>query len=782
MSDNVPTPKEFEDTVRRVARALWPSAARGGAEMVNNREVDGVFRTDEVIHMVEATMNEKVDKARQDGPKLRDHLKRNRSGRGLFAKAWFVTYKDPTAHQREVLHKEFDPNIEVISFERFRAKLVDAREYLELRDKVDWGSASNPQSQSKTKLLPYVPLTIEPVLDEASRDGRRTRVNSRPALPGTLNVEQVVALVEKGERVALLGDYGAGKSMTMRELHAHLGRRYLSGASLRFPITLSLRKHYGQDDPDEAIHRHAKYIGYDHPNKLVRAWRAGYVHVLLDGFDELAAPGWSGSLDHLRENRREATRLIAEFATNTSEEAGVVVAGRRFYFDSLQEMSGSLFDQRDHVRLALNSFTDAQTRLFLEYFKKWDYALPVWLPTRPLLLGHLAAEELLDDIARQAPSSRAEGWDWLLDRVSDREAFIKQGIDGSAVRAVIENLASIARGTLNGVGPVTPFDIANAFTEVRHKQPSDKDLTLLQRLPGLGGEEEDLENGTRRFVDVDLASAAQAAHVSQFIRNPFADNAHRRAHEWTSSMEPLGVEVAAHQTAEVEDGQLKSALSAALRADCDELAADIVRVASINGIDISRSPSGPLTISEAIIPSFDIGEDGPDLSGVSFSHCIFLELTVSGDLATDRIPFFSECSFESVLGRLGPSDLPGSRFSDCEFNDFPDSGDSNAAILDSSSLRPGTRVVMILLRKLYLQRGSGRRDSALPRGMKTADARLVQPALRLLERENLVFRSRVGKSLIWLPDRSSGPRVRAFLLSPRAGDDPLVEASAAITG
>ena len=179
--------------------------------------------------------------------------------------------------------------------------------------------------------------------------------------------------------------------------------------------------------------------------------------------------------------------------------------------------------------------------------------------------------------------------------------------------------------------------------------------------------------------------------------------------------------------------------------------------------------------------AFDIGEDYPNLSGVSFSHCIFTELNVSGDLDPERIPFFSECTFMSVLGRLGPSDLPQSRFSSCDFDEFPDGGDSNAAILDSSSLRPGTRVVMTLLRKLYLQRGSGRRDSALTRGMKQADANLVQPALRLIEREQLVFRSRVGKSLIWLPDRSAGPRVRAFLLSPRAGDDPLVELSADLT-
>ena len=43
--------KQFESEVRRVARQLWPDAEGGGAETIENRERDGVFQTEDVIHL-----------------------------------------------------------------------------------------------------------------------------------------------------------------------------------------------------------------------------------------------------------------------------------------------------------------------------------------------------------------------------------------------------------------------------------------------------------------------------------------------------------------------------------------------------------------------------------------------------------------------------------------------------------------------------------------------------------------------------------------------------------
>lgn len=780
-----PTPAEFEENVRRVARALWPTAEHGGAEMVQfngvEREVDGVFRTEEVIHMVEASMDQRIDKAHNVGPKLRQHLARNK-GRGLFAKAWFITYHPPTAHQRQELHK-YDKSIQALSFDQFKAKLIDARQYSDLREKVEWGSAVNPKDNSRTNLVRYVPIGLSVlVADSGWRSGGKAKRTAyqRTSRSGMINLTVLTEEMEAGSRVALVGDYGAGKSMTIRELHNRLMSAYLNGDSLRFPMTLSLRRHYGQDDPAEAILRHARYIGYPEPHKLVRAWRAGYVHMLLDGFDELAAPGWSGSPDSLRENRRTATALVKEFSEQSPRECGLIVAGRRHYFDSLDELGFSLFGHNEeHVVVSLSDFTDAQAAEFLTYFNS-TYVIPPWLPAKPLLLGYLAAEGLVDDMEGGLKLSPAEGWDWLLDQISERESFIRQGVDGPAVRSVIEKLAAMARQTPQGIGPVRMNEVVEAFTIVRRQPPSDKELTLLQRLPGLGGEEDDSETGTRRFIDVDLASAAQAASVTSYITDAYDEQVGINPTKWSSSFEPLGVEVCAFQSESlgIEEGQIKAALRRAISLDRYELVADLVRVCISRGIDLSSSTdSNGFQIFGAVIPRFELDEVGADLSAVSFIDCMFNELEFSGDSDHTRLPHFRECYFASVIGRLGEDDLPRGFFVDCEFEEFPEGAERNSEILDVKHLKPGTRVVMTLLRKLYLQRGSGRKDSALTRGMNPQDARLVPSALRLLQQEGLVAPIRHGKSKIWLPDRSSGPRVRAFLRSPRSGDDPLGEAS-----
>ena len=56
----------FEDEVRRIARELWPSAEFSGSTIVDGRERDGVFETEDCIHVVEATTSRRKEKAKED--------------------------------------------------------------------------------------------------------------------------------------------------------------------------------------------------------------------------------------------------------------------------------------------------------------------------------------------------------------------------------------------------------------------------------------------------------------------------------------------------------------------------------------------------------------------------------------------------------------------------------------------------------------------------------------------------------------------------------------------
>lgn len=63
-------PIEFENEVRRIARQLWPNTDFQGSAMLDGREHDGVFITDDNVHLVEATVSRAKSKASQDITKL----------------------------------------------------------------------------------------------------------------------------------------------------------------------------------------------------------------------------------------------------------------------------------------------------------------------------------------------------------------------------------------------------------------------------------------------------------------------------------------------------------------------------------------------------------------------------------------------------------------------------------------------------------------------------------------------------------------------------------------
>lgn len=95
--------RAFEDEVRRIARLLWPTGEYGGALIEDGRERDGIFETEDYVHIVECTTSRSKQKAVEDHSKL-DKLGRQLAGRfpQRFVKGWFITLEEPTADQREV--------------------------------------------------------------------------------------------------------------------------------------------------------------------------------------------------------------------------------------------------------------------------------------------------------------------------------------------------------------------------------------------------------------------------------------------------------------------------------------------------------------------------------------------------------------------------------------------------------------------------------------------------------------------------------------------------------
>ncbi|MFE6749976.1 NACHT domain-containing protein [Kitasatospora purpeofusca] len=747
---------EFEEEVRTVARALWTSARDDGAINLDGVEHDGVYFTHDVVHCVEVTVSGRKDKAEHDGRKLSKAINRWTGTDGRIARGWFVTLSDPNPEQTKAL-AAIDRRITPISFKRFKARLFDSYLYGQRREHMPFGSAVNPAGKG-LKLERYVPAEFEPVGEDFGN------------VPAP-SFEKLVKRIELGERFCLVGDYGMGKSMTLREVYLRLSQSHKAGQNLRHPVHLNLRDHWGQRSPRVALTQHAEDLGYDRPEQIIAAWRAGYLDILLDGFDEIAAPGWSSDIEELRHSRRKAVELVRNFFEQTPTRASVLVVGRRSYFDSLKELGGSLFNNEPCTLLELSEFTERQMAEYLRG-KQWEM-LPDWLPKRPLLLGYLASQKLLgEEIKATRSLSPAEGWDWLLDQISVREARIETGLDGQAIRAMIERLATVARKSSSGLGPLTYAEITDGFKSIRGREPSDDQRTILHRLPGLGSQP-DFEDGTRKFIDTDLASAAQARDVSSFILNPYGVDL-GTARSWSGSLLQSGIEVAALQCGQfANEGSISTALSNAQRSDLDVLVADIARVALSLGVSVAGQA---FNADEVVIPSIELFEGLGDLSGITFSRCGIEVLVLDGEVPAASMPKFQDCFFETVIGRFSEADLPANAFSSCTFGDFLDAAERNAEVL-RSGLPEGVRVMLTVLRKLYLQRGSGRAEGALVRGMEQASRELVSGCLEIIKRENLAVPIKLNGRTVWLPSRSEQKRVNAFIAAPRGSGDSLFGAA-----
>jgi hypothetical protein len=87
----------------------------------------------------------------------------------------------------------------------------------------------------------------------------------------TVCVVLPIDLLAKHARYVLEGDYGSGKSMTLRELFFQAVDNYKQGRTRQFPIFLNRRDHGGADDPAEAFDRHGRRVGIDNERHLNRA-------------------------------------------------------------------------------------------------------------------------------------------------------------------------------------------------------------------------------------------------------------------------------------------------------------------------------------------------------------------------------------------------------------------------------------------------------------------------------------------------------------------------------
>jgi len=742
--------KEFEQNVREIAVRLFPSAIGGGSEIVDSCERDGIFITEDTIHIIEATVSRSKEKASNDGKKINKligSLQKKHPEKAV--KGWFITKDEPTADQRSAIHK-LNSAISALSFNRFQSKLIDAKEYFTCRENYPYGSVRDPNTGKYTFHDEYINIALCDINNET-----------------TFRTIEIANSLLEGNSFLVLGHYGVGKSLALSMIYKHLLRIYESKIGMSFPIYINLRDHQGQTDTVEALHRHSRNIGYKNPEHLVRAWRAGYITLIIDGFDEMAVLGWAGKASKLKDIRYKSMELIRKFVNEHPSKSGLIISGRINYFDSLNECYSALNFSRNSFVLKIGDFNHSQ---IIEYLSRKGLStnLPEWVPTRPLLLSYLAAKGIISEaIVETEITDIAEGWNYLLDKIAEREAAIEAGLEPNIIREIIEGLASIARKNQGGLGPIVQEDLERVFFHKCGYSPDDRALVLLQRLPGLTPQ--DQQDGSRQFIDINFAEAAKAGDVYRFILNPFEYKISTNPRKWVTALNDTGIQVLSFLLNDQKDGILEAAIVKALEDDHAVLAADIFL--TMNNLNCSWKRES-IVFKDVLIPRYEFVRE-LDFSRIVFRDCIFQEVIIEEKPETNKSPQFPYCIIGKLVGYYDAKNEPNGIFSSCEIESVESQALTTSSLLSIDQPTP-LLVCLTILKKLYFQSGSGRKENAFYRGLSQNEQRYVSDILYLLKQEGIVIPPKKSSpSSVWQPVRSQKDRIVNIVLN-KTYDDSLM--------
>lgn len=748
----------FEKQVNRIASHLWPDVIDSGPEIIDGLERDGVFITEDTIHLIECTISRTKAKAVKDVDKLTSLAKKMQKKYPQRAvKGWFITREEPTADQRTVAKNGYLVN--AISFEKFQSKIIDVAGYKNCRENYPFGSVRDPKTGEAKYIGEYIEIDLVNIRDEKI----------------TWNLNKIIESIINRGSVIIQGHYGVGKSMALKEIYKIISKKYEEKKIFKFPIYLNLRDHHGQTSAVEAIERHARSIGFKHPDHLVRAWRAGYTILILDGYDEIAAFGWTGKTKTLKDIRYKSMDLIREFVRENPPNGGLLISGRINYFDSLKECCLSFGISSSIPVLKIGDFTPEQTKTYLEK-KKIKIALPEWIPTRPLLLGYLVANGILPEVLSVGGinNSPAEGWDFLIDKICTRESAIEAGLSPATVRELIEGIACYARKFQNGLGPLYQSDLEKIFVQKCGYPPDDRAFVVLQRLPGLAPM--DQQDGSRYFIDTQFATVAKAGEIIKFINNPYDAKLSSDPRQWQESLEEIGIQLICSKFANNNVGLIEESLFHAKKIEAFVLATDILMCLNYLGVSWTREN---IVFKDILVPYFEIKKE-VDWSRVKFSEIIFKELQIEEIPHGSTSPIFEKCIIGKLMGCSNASLLPSDIFIEPIIDSFEIQETTTSAIL-SLDMPVSVKVGLTILKKLYLQAGTGRQENSFYRGLSTNEQSYINPLLNFFKHEGIAIPSKNANSdKVWQPAKSMFGKIRNILIN-RGYKDKLIDNMQQIT-
>jgi hypothetical protein len=734
--------QKFEADIREIARLKWGVEPK--QQEIAGTKYDCVLEISwDRLVIVEITKNLTLDKVRGDINRLALVRTACFQSENIYVEAFIVL----TGPVTDAMFKAGEAvKVKVADKGSFQRFFFDHKLYSGVRKGLQFGSAVNPIT-GKPDTTSYVPVSYSRM-----RDARR------------LDIQEIARMIAAGQSVILTGEYGAGKSRCVKEVFDILSQ------SEDTPLLLSidLRRSWGLNTGAEIVRRHLEEIGMAAAaDNLIRALNGGRAIFLLDGFDEIGAQSWSKDATDLKAIRHATLKGVRDIVSKSK--CGVLICGRERYFNSTDEMISALgvrSSGRELIRCE-DQFTEEEMEVFLENIQL-DVVLPDWLPRRPLMCQAVAS---LDDATRSKMFGEADAdvvfWRSFMDIVCEREAQIKDILKKETIFDILLRLGRITRAKIENLGPLSPIEIQRAFQTALGHSPTEESAVILQRLPGLGRVGADTEE--RKFIDIFILDGLRAADVAAMVH---AEDKTVLQETWFNGLEELGQKIlASDMTTSEKFGSFRGFARDAAREKNRVIAGDIV-AASVRGRD--EADFRGLTLAETVIGQLDMERCA--VKGLNLSDSLIQEIILP--LAPPENVNIAKCEIGRLFGITDRQAIPA-WLKESSIGEMESA--ANVSRIKSMHLEPQLRVLITILKKIFLQKGGGRQEDALRRGLGQIDRHdAASDILKILKRESFIKVVPGDHGNIYIPERKYTDRVKKMVGELSTSQDSIWKEVAAL--
>lgn len=723
---------KLEEQVRKIAETHWNSPCK--PRVLHGVKCDGVIEiTSDHWIAIEISKENSLSKLRTDLAKF-SVMRIAQFTENILTQCYFITSQDTSSLKESGRSNK----VEVLSIEEFSAKFIGKEQYKFVRNQRQFGSAVDPDTgdadTSKYAKVSYIS-------DETGK---------------AITVGEIADQLNDPVKIVLLGEFGSGKSRCVKELF-----EILSNSTSLFPVlAINLRECWGLRSFDLIIRSHLESLGLSQfSDNVVKLSTTGKVTFLLDGFDEIGSQSWTGEVERLREIRRKSLTGVYDLI-NKCKSSSIFICGREHYFSSDEEMISCLgLDPSVRIMRCPTEFSDEELKEYL-LANTQLHSVPSWMPRKPLvcqLFSKLSPNELHE--VTETSSNEVDFFEKFLDAICKREKAIHPAIDQLTLKGVLLALAEETREKSGDVEEISPNEINQVFYQVSGLTPLDESAIMLQRLPYLG--RVGSGNPNRTFIDNYAKSGLKALSLCNHIYMTNKTIANKR---WIKPAGEFGNRIlkerisnwgAAFKYAKycMQHGN-NQVISDVV---CGNLSCDAIEI-DFGGVEIQGSNFDVLDFSHKSI------------SNLAISNCFSLETRISDAK-------FSKCRFDELIGSridgvAAKSKLPDAFLKSCDFDQYTNL--DNVSRISELPLSDAQKTLIVIIKKLFFQKGRGRKENALLRGLEDYwDDKTAEKFIRYGLKNGIIVEGRGDEGKLYIPQRRHTKRMARIIETMTNSDDEL---------